>query len=71
LGRKGARGQKKYAVVPVMIELIKATRQVACGGLHSAALTGAFEFSAHQLCAHALLLFVLFCCMHDVAPFTV
>lgn len=39
LGRKGARGQKKYATLPMMVELIKAVRQVACGGLHTASLT--------------------------------
>jgi hypothetical protein len=55
LGRKGARGQKKYAVVPVMIELIKATRQVACGGLHSAALTGACFLLAFGLSSMSVL----------------
>jgi alpha-tubulin suppressor-like RCC1 family protein len=46
LGRKGARGQKKYATVPLMVELIKATRQVACGGLHTVSLTDKGEVFA-------------------------
>ena len=39
LGRKSNRGQKKYATLPLIVELIKAVRQVSCGGLHTAVLT--------------------------------
>ncbi len=39
LGRKGSRDEKKYSTVPVIIEHIKPTRQVSCGGLHTVALT--------------------------------
>lgn len=39
LGRKFVRGQKKYATTPTMVPMDAPIRQVACGGLHTAAVT--------------------------------
>jgi E3 ubiquitin-protein ligase HERC2 len=41
LGRKFGRGTKKYATVPRLIEIGVPVRQIACGGLHTAAVTDA------------------------------
>jgi alpha-tubulin suppressor-like RCC1 family protein len=39
LGSKFVRGKKKYATVPRNIEIDVPVRQIACGGLHTAAVT--------------------------------
>jgi alpha-tubulin suppressor-like RCC1 family protein len=39
LGRKFARGSKKYATMPQLVEMNVPVREVACGGLHSAAVS--------------------------------
>lgn len=39
LGRKFVRGKKKYATVPRRVDIDMALRQIACGGLHTAAVT--------------------------------
>jgi len=55
LGRQFERGRKKYATIPKMVHLDVAIRQIACGGLHTAAVTDAGtlytwgDARAHQL----------------------
>lgn len=39
LGRKAARGHKKYANVPISVPLNEPIRQIACGALHTAVVT--------------------------------
>lgn len=39
LGIGFIRGQKKYSAIPLILELDAVVRQVACGGLHTAAVT--------------------------------
>lgn len=39
LGSKFQKGKKKYATIPKRVEMSVAVRQVACGGLHTAAVT--------------------------------
>jgi len=41
LGRQFERGRKKFATIPKMVHLDVAIRQIACGGLHTAAVTDA------------------------------
>ena len=40
LGGKLARGQRKYSATPLFVEIGEKVRQVDCGGLHSAVVTG-------------------------------
>jgi len=39
LGRKAARGHKKYANIPIPVQLTEPVRQIACGALHTAVVT--------------------------------
>ncbi len=50
LGRKFSRGQKKYSIVPEPLTVPAPIRQVACGGLHSAAISGPLA-PAHAVAA--------------------
>lgn len=55
MGRQFERGRKKYATIPKIVHLDVAIRQIACGGLHTAAVTDAGtvytwgDARAHQL----------------------
>ena len=68
LGRKFVRGQKKSTPYPKLVELNVVVKQVVCGSLHAALVTGLFVHVVVVVVVHVVVVVVVVvvCCLFCV-----